>query len=126
MDPLLLTTVLSALLPATIDGIKTFVGSKTGNKPAILTADDYSKVVDADIRKLEIISKLDSPGGDTSKWVNNLRSIQRPTVVALVLIAWLYGVFFNVPDGIFQIVSQLASTVFFYLFGDRTNLYIKK
>lgn len=126
MDPLLLTTALSALLPAAVDGIKSFIGSKTGNKPAVLTAEDYSKVVDADIRKLEVLSKLDSPGGETSKWANNLRSVQRPAVVMLVLLAWLYGAVFGLPGDVFQTVSQLASTVFFYLFGDRTNLYLKK
>lgn len=121
MDPLTLLTVFA---PVVMDGAKALIGRFTGNKPAIVTTDDYAKVQDADIRKLEAIAKLDVPAGETYKWVNAVRSMQRPVVVASVLLAWVYVV---VTDSA-QVdnVSNLASAVFFYLFGERGLGYIKK
>lgn len=121
MDPLTLLTVFA---PVVMDGAKALIGRFTGNKPAIVTTDDYAKVQDADIRKLEAIAKLDVPAGETYRWVNAVRSMQRPVVVASVLLAWVYVV---VTDSA-QIdnVSNLASAVFFYLFGERGLGYIKR
>ena len=121
MDPLTLLTVFA---PVVMDGAKALIGRFTGNKPAILTTEDYTKVQDADIRKLEAIAKLDVPAGETYKWVNAVRSMQRPVVVASVLLAWVYAVVTNSAQ--VDNVSNLASAVFFYLFGERGLGYIKK
>lgn len=124
MDP---TIILTSLIPLVIDGVKSAIGHFTGNKPTIVNADDYSKVVDADIRKLDALAKLDSTTGPTSVWVNNLKSLQRITVVYLVLFAWIAGTFIIVlPDDRYKLVSDLAGAIFFYLFGDRVNFYSKK
>jgi hypothetical protein len=124
MDP---TIILTSLLPLIIDGVKSAIGHFTGNKPAITNADDYAKVTDSDIKKLEALAKLDSPNGDTSKWVNNLKSLQRITVVYLVLFAWITGTFIiSMPDDRYKLLSDLAGAVFFYLFGDRVNFYAQK
>ena len=122
MDPLLLSTVLTSLLPAAVDGIKSIVSRKTGDKPAVLTADDYSKIADVDIRKLQALAALDKPAGPTYPWVEAVRSLQRPVVVVAALSAWLYGAVFGMDPGKFATVSQLASAVFFFLFGERVNL----
>ena len=121
MDPLTLLTVFA---PVVMDGAKALIGRFTGNKPAIVTTEDYAKVQDADIRKLETIAKLDVPAGETYKWVNAVRSMQRPVVVASVLLAWVYAVVTNSAQ--VDNVSNLASAVFFYLFGERGLGYIKK
>lgn len=126
MDPILLSTVLTSLIPAGVDAVKSWVSKKTDGKPAVLTADDYAKVIDADIRKLAAIAQLDKGDGPSYPWVNATRQIQRPGVVAGVLVSWLYGVFTDMPEANFQTVSQMASSVFFYLFGDRVNLYVKR
>lgn len=125
MDPILLTTVLTSLIPAAVDGVKAWVSKKTDNKPAVLTADDYAKIADVDIRRLEALDKLDDPNGEVYPWVASVRAMQRPFVVAAVLVAWLGCVFLGCSEEKFILISQLASAVFFYLFGERTNMYIK-
>lgn len=124
MDP---TLILTSLIPLLIDGVKSAIGHFTGNKPAVVNAEDYSKVVDADIRKLEALAKLDSTSGPTSTWVDNLKSLQRIMVVYLVLFAWITGTFIiTLPDDRYKLLSDLAGAIFFYLFGDRVNFYAKK
>lgn len=126
MDPLLLTTVFTSLLPVAVDGIKTLIGRKTGDKPAVLTADDYAKVTDVDVRKLQALAELDKPQGSSYPWVEAVRSLQRPVVVSLVMVSWLYGVIFPMPPDKFLLVSQLASSVFFFLFGERVSFYVQQ
>lgn len=123
MEPL---TILAALVPSAIDGIKALIGKFTGNKPTIVNSDDYEKVTAADVSKLNALAALDSPAGNVSVWVNNVRAMQRPPVVYAVTLAWLIGAFGFMPEQNFVMVSNIAATVFFYLFGDRTNLYFKR
>ena len=123
MDP---TLILTSLLPLVIDGVKSAISHFTGGKPAVVSAEDYAKITDADIRKLEALAKLDAPGGPTSVWLNNLKSLQRIAVVYLVLLAWMAGTFIVVmPDDRYKLLSDLAGAIFFYLFGDRINMYAK-
>jgi hypothetical protein len=124
MDP---TIIFTSLLPLVIDGVKSAIGHFTGNKPAVISPEDYGKVIDADIRKLEALSKLDNTIGTTSVWVNNLKSLQRIIVVYLVVISWVIGTFVvTLPDDRYLLLSNLAGSIFFFLFGDRVNFYAKK
>lgn len=123
MDPLL---VLTAFIPVITDVFKTVISRFTSNTPKIVSADDYAKVNDADIKKLEILAKLDS-AGDTSKWVNNLKSLQRIVVVYLTVGAWIVATFFvNIDPDRYKLISDLAGAIFFFLFGDRVNLYAQR
>lgn len=120
MDPLTLLTVFA---PVVMDGAKALIGKWTDNKPAVTSAEDYLKIQDADIRKLEAIAKLDAPNGETYKWVSAIRSMQRPVVVMVVLLVWVYAIVTDLPQ--VDTVSNLASAVFFYLFGERGLGYIR-
>ncbi len=125
MEPI---TVLTALLPTVIDGVKAFVSRKTGGAPAVVSADDYAKVIDADVRRLQALASLDQAAGPTSTWVANVRHMQRPTAGAVVLLSWCLGAMalVDMDAARFELVSNLASSVFFYLFGERTNMYLRK
>ena len=124
MDPMI---ILTAIIPMLTDVVKSVIGKFTGNVPAISNAEDYSKVVDADVRKLEALAKMDSPNGQTSVWVNNLKVLQRVTVVYITITAWIVATFLvTMPDPRYKLISDLAGSIFFYLFGDRTNFYLKQ
>lgn len=126
MDPILLTTALTSLLPAGVDLVKTWFAKKNDGKPIAATADDYAKIVNADIAKLQALAAVEKGDGPSYPWVNAVRQLQRPPVVLAVLAAWVAMVFDpTVTDEKFQLVSQLASSVFFYLFGDRVNMYLR-
>ena len=58
----LLTTVLSALLPVGVEGIKQFITTKMGGvKPTTIA--EQLQIDDSDIRKLQAVAALDNPGG---------------------------------------------------------------
>jgi hypothetical protein len=125
-------TIITALIPAFSDGIKRLIGKWTGG-PTPQSVDELIKLQDADVRRLEALGQLDGTEGAVSKWVNNLRALQRPIVVFVVLATWvamtiaqLYfpnTIQFN--ESLVYLVSNLASSVVFYLFGDRTYMYLK-
>ena len=126
MDPILLSTVLTSVLPAAIDSIKSWVGRKTGDKPAVLTVADYASLADSEVKKLTALANLDKGDGPSYPWVNAIRQLQRPTVVSLVSIAWVYGALSGMSAESFALTSQMASSVFFFLFGERVNLNLRQ
>lgn len=125
MLPLLATTVIPALIPAAIDGFRSLIGLFTGGKTAPLTAEQRIQLMQADIERLKALAQLDQ-AGDVHKWVNDVRALQRPAAVVIVLITWLAVHFIQVDESVRVFTAELASSVIFYLFGDRTNTYLKR
>jgi hypothetical protein len=123
MDPI---TILTAFIPVIQHGIKAAINKFTdgaGVKPA--TVDDAVKLADIDIRRLEAIARLDEVQG-ASQWVQNIRGLQRPIAVGIVLLMYVATLSPQVPEDVHTNIANLATAVIFYLFGDRTYLYIKK
>lgn len=123
MDPL---TILSAFIPAVSDGIRGLINKWTGGagaKPA--NVEEAVKLIDADIRRLETLAKLDSVG-NTSQWVNNFRALMRPSVGALIVVFWGSTLYIQMDGALVDIAANLASSVVFYLFGDRTYMHFKR
>lgn len=118
MDPI---TILTAFIPVLTQGLRGAINKWTGGagaKPA--TVDEAIKLGDMDIRRLEAIAKLDESSG-AAQWVSNVRGIQRPAAVVLVLLAYI--IVLGTPGSSHEalvLVSNLASSAMFYLFGDRT------
>ncbi len=120
MDPI---TIAAALLPALADGTKMLFGKFFGDATP-KNVDDVIKLHDSDVRRLEALAKLDA-AGDVHMWVNDVRALQRPLAVVLVVSAWVYGLFFGLSPAVQDVTSNLAASVVFYLFGDRTYSALK-
>lgn len=123
MDPL---TILSAFIPAVSDGIRGLINKWTGGagaKPA--NVEEAVLLIDADIRRLEALGKLDSVG-ETSLWVNNIRALMRPSVGFVIVLFWGTTLYYVLDPQLQNIAANLASSVVFYLFGDRTYLHFKR
>jgi len=123
MDPL---TILSAFIPAVSDGIRGLINKWTGGagaQPA--NVEEAVKLIDADIRRLETLAKMDSVG-NTSQWVNNFRALMRPSVGALIVVFWGSTLYIQMDGALVDIAANLASSVVFYLFGDRTYMHFKR
>lgn len=124
MEPI---TILTAFIPIITDVIKSAIGKFTGNAPPIASAEDYAKINDADIKKLEVLYKLDEGQGTVSTWVNNLKVLQRVVVVYITIVTWMLATFVvTLPDDRYKLVSELTTSIFFFLFGDRVNFYLGK
>ena len=123
-----LLAVLPALLPVFSDGLRGLIGRMTGGtaaKPQNVA--EVIQLMQADTARLEAIAKLDSPAGTVSQWVANIRALQRPIAVMLIIAGYLAALACagKVPAGALDQLSIYAQMVTFYLFGDRTYNYLK-
>lgn len=126
MDP---ATILTAFIPILQNGAKALI-KKIGGKDAAVsevkpqTVEDAIKLGELDIKRLEAIASMDSVSG-AAQWVANVRGIQRPVAVGVVLLTYAWCVLdTTVVQSTLDMVSNLASSAMFYLFGDRTLMYL--
>lgn len=120
MDPL---TILAALGPLAVDLGKSLIGrfiAPDGFKPTNI--DDYVKMKSVD---LEMFKAMNEAGGvnPSYPWVEAVIRLMRPGVAVIVLGTWA---FMEITGDSTPSVSNFASAVGFYLFGDRTLFYANK
>lgn len=127
MIEILLTTLLPALLPAVGDGIKTVINKFTGNNPRMpQSIDEVVKLMAAQTERLRALAELDKPSGEISKWVANLRASSRYIAVfVLILNAVAQGIW-GVDDQVIASSQQMGQSGFFFLFGDRVYMHLRK
>jgi hypothetical protein len=120
MDPF---TILATFAPFVVDLgkslINRFIAGDTF-KPANI--DEYVKMREVD---LGFFKAMNEAGGANPSypWVEAIVRLMRPTVTVMVLGTWAYLELTNQPS---TTVTNFASAVGFYLFGDRTLFYAKK
>ena len=120
MDPL---TILAALGPLAVDLGKSLIGrfiSPDGFKPTNIY--DYTKMKSVD---LEMFKAMNDAGGTNPSypWVEAVIRLMRPGVAIIVLGTWAY---MEMTGDASAAVANFASSVGFYLFGDRTLFYSQK
>jgi hypothetical protein len=122
---MILETIIGALVPVGIDGIKSLIGMFTGGvKP--LNVDDQIKLDQNEIAKLEAIAKLDNPYGVPSQWVIDLRASSRYLGALFVIIVGIGTLFLPVEPEIQRIGIEAANIAFGFLFGTRIMANLKK
>ncbi len=120
MDPI---SLLAAFIPVIIDGLKQGINYWTGG-PKPTSVQDLVSLRELDIRQLEALAKLDNADG-ASRWVVNIRGLQRPVATIIILIYFGLSMYYPVSEDARQTLSFLAQCAFFYLFGERTLTYAK-
>jgi hypothetical protein len=122
---MILETIIGALVPVGIDGIKSLIGMFTGGvKP--LNVDDQIKLDQNEIAKLEAIAKLDNPYGVPSQWVIDLRASSRYLGALFVIVVGIGTLFLPVEPEIQRIGIEAANIAFGFLFGTRIMANLKK
>lgn len=120
MDPL---TILATFAPFVVDLgkslINRFIAGDTF-KPANIT--EYIQMRQMD---LDFFKAMNDAGGTNPSylWVEAVVRMMRPTVTIIVLGTWCYLELIGQSS---TTVTNFASAVGFYLFGDRTLFYAKK
>jgi hypothetical protein len=120
MDPV---TILATFAPFVVDLgkslINRFIAGDTF-KPANI--DEYVKMREVD---LGFFKAMNDAGGTNPSypWVEAIVRLMRPTVTVMVLGTWAY---LELTGKSSPTVTNFASAVGFYLFGDRTLFYAKK
>ena len=111
-DPL---SILAAFAPVVVDAGKAAVQrfiAPENVKP--LSVADKLQLEQAEIDRLKVIAELDKPGDNVHPWVSDIRALMRPFVAISVTMAWCFN-----PSAV---DTFLVSSVWFYLFGERTLL----
>jgi len=122
MDPI---TILAALGPVAVDLGKSLINrfiAPEQFKPA--TIEQYAKMKEID---LEFFKTMNEAGGGNPSypWVEAIIRLMRPVIGIIVLSTWAYLAI--VGDGVVnEQVSNFASVIGFYLFGERSLFYVKK
>lgn len=122
----LLTTLLSALIPVGVEGIKQGINRLTGGvKPT--TVAEQIQLDEQDIKRMEALAKLDNPGGTPSQWVVDLRGSARYLTAFGVIFGGIGMAFVPEVDPAVKLVGlEGANIAFGFLFGTRIVSNIKK
>ena len=123
----LLTTLLSALIPVGVEGIKQVITTKLGGVKAT-TVEEQLKLDDQDIKRMQTVAALDNPGGTPSQWVVDLRGASRYVMAGVVIGAGVLALFVpDLPLEVKAVAYEGANIAFGFLFGQRiVTGYIKK
>lgn len=123
---LLLTTLVPALLPALGDGVRGLFAKFTGSAGANpQNVDEKIQLMEAQTAKLKALAEIDKPSGQASAWVTNLRESSRYVAVIAVMLNGFIQSAFNDDPTIVLLSLELASSGFFFLFGDRVYINLK-
>ncbi len=131
--------VLPALAPVLMDGLKgLFQRLFGGTKP--INADEQVLILKAEAAKLTALADIDKVYGTPSPWVTDLRASFRYLAASFLFLLSMVVIIFYItlPGGgetpgkdknvfdIVEILLQLDGSIFFFLFGDRVYLNLKK
>ena len=119
---LLLSALLSSLIPVGVEGIKQFIVAKTGGVKATTVAEQI-QLDNAEIERLKALAALDNPGGTPRQWIIDLRASSR------YLAAWAcigLGAWFVTLPQLSPVGGELISVAFGFLFGTRLVSFTKK
>ena len=122
---MLLETIVGALVPIGVEGIKQAIGKWAGGvKP--VTVDEQIKLDEAEVRRLEAVAKLDTPIGQPSQWVVDLRASARYIGALLVIAVGVSTLYVPVDAAIQALAIEAANIAFGFLFGSRIIASFKK
>ena len=121
----MIEVLLPALLPAVTDGIRGVINKFTGGAgAAAANPEEAVRLMDADVRRMEAIAKMEGTG-DTYKWVEAIRKLQRPFFGLAAILIYAGCIFIEVDSEVALNVGQWVQMFGFYLFGDRAYMYLK-
>jgi hypothetical protein len=123
---LLLTTLLSALVPVGVEGLKQGITALAGGvKPT--TVAEQIQLDEQEIKRLNAVAALDNPGGTPSQWVVDLRASARYIMAGIVIISGVSALFApNLDITVKSIAFEGANIAFGFLFGTRIVTNFKK
>lgn len=115
---MILETLIAALIPAGIEGVKQLINRFAGGVQPT-TVDEQIKLKQAETANTEAIAKLDTPIGNPSQWVVDLRASARYLGALLVILVGVSTLYIPVDDSIRYVGLEAANIAFGFLFGSR-------
>ena len=122
---MILETILAALVPVGVEGIKQVISKFTGGvRPA--SVDEQIRLNDSEVGKLNAIAAMDNPFGTPSQWVVDLRASSRYIGALLVIAVGVTYIYLPVDDYTKGIALEAANIAFGFLFGSRIMANLQK
>lgn len=106
-------SILAVFAPVAVDAVRGIVNrymTPDTIKPSSIA--EVIQIRQLDIEQFKIMQQADS-AGETFRWVEAIRKLQRPAVVIGLLVAFIYN-----PES--SAISTAFQAVGWYLFGERT------
>jgi hypothetical protein len=124
----LISLILPALVPAFTDGVRGIFAKFTGGaggQPQNMQ--ERIQLIQAETEKLKALASLDTPSGEPSKWIVDLRACYRYVIITIILIATLFVVYSpSVQLGIVSVFLDMTGACMSFIIGERMYLSIKK
>lgn len=123
---LLLTTLLSSLVPVGVEGIKQVITNFAGGvKPTTIA--EQLQLDEQDIKRMAAVAALDNPGGTPSQWVVDLRGSARYIAAGVVIMGGIgLALVPDLESSIKLVALEAANIAFGFLFGQRIVANFKK
>jgi hypothetical protein len=125
----LLSLILPALVPAVADGARGLIAKFTGGaggQPQNIK--ERIELMKAESEKLQALAALDTPTGEPSKWIINLRASFRYIIISSIMIFTGIIVFNSdiVGTTVVAIFLDMAGACMSFVIGERMYLAIKR
>ena len=125
----LLSLILPALVPAVADGARGLIAKFTGGaggQPQNIK--ERIELMKAEAEKLQALAALDTPTGEPSKWIINLRASFRYVIISSIMI--FTGIIVFNPDivgvTVVAVFLDMTGACMSFVIGERMYLAIKR
>lgn len=116
---MLVETILAALVPVGVEGVKQLIMKFTGGVKATTVAEQI-QLDQSEVGKMQALAALDNPYGVPSQWVIDLRASSRYLGALAVITVGLSVLYIpGMPKEVVTISMEAVSIVFGFLFGSR-------
>lgn len=115
---MIVETIIAALVPVGIEGIKQAASRFFGGVRAT-SVDEQIKLDTNEIEKIKALAELDKPIGQPSQWVVDLRGSARYLGALAVISVGVGSLFFPLEPSVQALALEAANISFGFLFGSR-------
>lgn len=123
---MLLETIVSALVPVAVEGVKQAASRWLGGVRAT-TIEEQIQLDQGEIEKIRALADLDRPIGEPSQWVIDLRASARYLGALGVISAGILSLYIPALDDTVKTVAlEAANIAFGFLFGTRIVANMRK
>ena len=124
----LISLILPALVPAFSDGVRGLFAKLTGGAGGTpQNMQERIQLIQAETEKLKALSALDTPIGEPSKWIIDLRAAYRYVIITFILIATIFVVYSpSIPTAVVSVFLDMTGACMSFIIGERIYLGLKK
>jgi len=124
----LISLILPALVPAFSDGVRGLFAKLTGGAGGTpQNMQERIQLIQAETEKLKALSSLDTPSGEPSKWIIDLRACYRYVIITIILITTIFVVYSpSINSGIVAVFLDMTGACMSFIIGERMYLGLKK